>query len=224
MAIIKRKQGTDRFQVKVRGSDGLWISRCFRTHSDAESFETEVRHRKHVNVSVTSQSRQILVRDYFGKWYDGRDNQTSAGWRRHPLHLYRAYVDSLIGELKLGSITPQLISQIPVEMARLGRSAQTRLHVFNLLRKMFGDAIEMFQLLTFNLVLRKLKPRVPIKEARHLNLNQIKQLLLHVRGRPCSPGIWVQLFLGLRIGELQALTWDDLDFETGTVHIRPLFC
>jgi integrase len=35
--------------------------------------------------------------------------------------------------------------------------------------------------------------------------------------------IWLQLYLGLRAGELIALKWEDLDLETGRVTIRRTF-
>src|SRR5690606_15406226 len=149
-----------------------------------------------------------------------RDNHTSKGWQREQLRQYRTFIDPLIGDLKLASVTPHLISEELVHMAQLGKSPQTRLHAFNLLRKMFGDAVEMFQLLTFNPVLKKLKPRVPIKETRHLNIKQAKELLMYVVDKPNGLAIWLQLYLGLRIGELQALTWQDLDLDTGTIHIH----
>ena len=32
--------------------------------------------------------------------------------------------------------------------------------------------------------------------------------------------IWIQIYLGLRVGELIALRWEDIDLETGRIHIR----
>ena len=46
MAIIKRNRGTYRFQVRVRGSDSNWITRCFKTRYEAGLFETEVKSEK----------------------------------------------------------------------------------------------------------------------------------------------------------------------------------
>ena len=54
-------------------------------------------------------------------------------------------------------------------------------------------------------------------------MDQIRRLLTHVEGRRYGLAIWIQLFLGLRCGELQALTWEDVDLDTGRVFIRRTF-
>lgn len=145
---------------------------------------------------------------------------TSLGWRREQKRHYERYVREFIGYVRLHQVTPKLVSNILVAMAQQNLAAQTRLHVFNLLRKMFGDAIELFQVLTFNPVLLSLKPRVPLKESRHLSLAEAKRLIAYVVDKPYGVAIWLQLFLGLRVGELQALRWGDLDLEEGWVRIH----
>lgn len=85
---------------------------------------------------------------------------------------------------------------------------------------MFGDAVENYQYLAVNPVFRKLRPVVPEKEALHLNLNQVKALLSHAKGERYGLAIWIQIYLGLRIGELIALRWSDIDLDTYRIHIR----
>src|SRR4051812_6930333 len=41
-----------------------------------------------------------------------------------------------------------------------------------------------------------------------------------MRWRINGPAIWGQLFLGLRVGELIALRWSDVDLDDGRIHIR----
>lgn len=106
------------------------------------------------------------------------------------------------------------------QLAKMGKAKQTQLHVFTLLRKMFGDAIELFRLLTFNPAQRTLKPKVPIKETTHLNLGDAKKLLVHVADKPYGVAVWLQLYLGLRMGEVQALIWENVDLTEGLLRIR----
>lgn len=122
--------------------------------------------------------------------------------------------------VKLDRLVPSHVAEVLNHMARKGLSEQSRLHAFNLLRKMMGDAVELFQLLPRNPVKRSLKPKVPRKEARHLDLDQTRKLLSYVRDKEYGLAIWIQLYLGLRVGELQALTWDDLDIEKGICRIH----
>lgn len=221
MAIIKRKTN---YQVKIRGSDGKWLSKTFATKREAEAFEGQMMQHKRNGEQVSNMTNQITVDEYFLHWFEMVKSQASAGWRKEQHRLYQKYVSSLIGPKRLRSISPQLISGVLNEMAKLGKAEQTRLHVFALLRKMFGDAIELFQLVTFNPVLRKLKPRVPLKEARYLNVDQAKTLLSYVQGRDYCVAIWLQLYLGLRVGEVQALRWSSLDLDEGVLSIRSAYC
>jgi integrase len=129
-------------------------------------------------------------------------------------------VSPVIGKCKLEAINPQLVARVLNQIVTLGKSDQTQLHVFSLMRKIFGDAIEVFRFLTYNPVQKSFKPRVPIKEARHFNLSEVRTLLLHVEDKPYGLAIWLQLYLGLRVGELQALTWTDVDLTEGILSIR----
>jgi integrase len=122
--------------------------------------------------------------------------------------------------MRLRDVKPLHVKRVLIEMAKLGKSDQMRLHVFVLMRKMFGEAIETYQYLTFNPVIRKLKPKPVRKEAKHLNLDETKTLLTHVDGKKYGLAIWLQLYLGLRVGELQALRWEDIDLNFGRVTIR----
>ena len=71
----------------------------------------------------------------------------------------------MLGNCRLKEIRPHNVKRVLNEMANLGKSNQTRVHAFGLLRKMFGDGIEIYQYLTFNPALKKFKPDLPEKEA-----------------------------------------------------------
>jgi len=70
-----------------------------------------------------------------------------------------------------------MIKRIFIGMTSQGKAPQTQRLVFATMKKMFGDAVENYQYLASNPCLRKLKPAVVLKEAKHLNLLQVKTLL-----------------------------------------------
>ncbi|NDD04693.1 MAG: hypothetical protein EB078_07290 [Proteobacteria bacterium] len=53
-----------------------------------------------------------------------------------------------------------------------------------------------------------------------MNFSQVKALLSHTEDKKYGVAIWIQIYLGLRVGELIALRWEDIDLETGRIHIR----
>lgn len=218
MAIIKRPNGS--FQVKYRGSDGRWITRTFTTKREAEAFDLKVKQEKRNGGLVTNQGRNVTLDEFFGVWVETLKGGASTGWLKTRNQQYRDFVKPFLGSRRLQGIQPPDIATVMTRMVESGHSAQTRLHVFWLLHKLFSDAQESFRLVTFNPALRTYKPNIPSKEAAHLNLDQVRKLLSYVRGKPYGDAIWLHFFLGLRVGELQALRWQDVDLTSGIVYIR----
>ncbi len=218
MAIQKLPSGN--YQVKLRGTDGRWITKAFQLKEDAKGFENQLKHEKHRGNTVTNVSNHVTVDEFFADWFQGVELSASPGWRRCQHQFYKTYVRPILGDKKLKTVTPVLIAAVMKEMTKIGKSEQTRLHVFNLLRKMFRDAIELYQLVTHNPALRTFKPKVPRKEAKHLSVKQLTVLLEHTREMEHGVAIWLQAYLGLRVCEVIALKWSDLDLERGLVFIQ----
>lgn len=59
-----------------------------------------------------------------------------------------------------------------------------------------------------------------MKETNYLSLEQLKRLLSYISGKAYELAIWLGVYLGLRVGEIQALRWQDVDFEKQLIHIR----
>lgn len=218
MAIVKRSSGT--YQVKYRGNDGRWISETFPTKREAESFELELKKKKRSGSRITNSGQNLILDEYFALWAETVRGQSSSGWFKTRKQQYADFVKPLLGNHKLKTIQPPHIAAVLNRMNELGKAAQSRVHVYGLLHKMFRDADETFRLVSFNPVLRSFKPQIPVKEAPHLNLDQVRILLSCVRSRPYGRAVWLHFFLGLRVGELQALRWEDVDLGSGLVHIR----
>lgn len=220
MAIIKRSK---RYQVKLRDSEGKWIVRAVRTRKEAEGLEAELKNQMREG-HVSRDTERLTVDQFYREWFEANRHESSqSGWRAFQAQYYRDYIAPVIGAIFLKNVTPAHIQRIFVEMTKLGRAPQTQRLIYSTVRKLFGDAVEYYQYLVFNPVLKKLKPVVPIKEAAYLTLEQIVRLLRHVRGEKYGVGIWLQTYLGLRISELQGLRWTDVDLETGIVTIRQTF-
>jgi integrase len=223
-----RKLYNGNYQTKLKGPDGRYWTRVFQTKGEAETQDRIWKEQKREGTLGTTIERQMTVGDFFARWHkDLRDATTleeETGWRDLQAQIFRDYIHPVIGAVRLKNVTPQMIKGVLNEMAKKGRGKQTRRHAFGIMRKMFADAIEDYQYLTFNPVLKKLKPDVPIVEAPHLkHVDQMKRLLSAVEGKHFELAVWIQLFAGLRIGEVQALCWEDVDLEAGTLSVKRTF-
>ena len=66
-------------------------------------------------------------------------------------------------------------------------------------------------------------PKIPRTEARYLNDEEAKQFLAALMIEPdirIKTALMLDLFTGARRGELCGLSWPDIDFEGGVIHIR----
>lgn len=225
MAIVvrRRKKGIT-YQVKVEGDDGRFVTGTFERKSDAEKYEAELFARKRAGYAVSGWANRVTLDEYLEHWHTHTKNAcVSEGWRRDQLSYYRRYVAPVVGQLRLQALTPAHVQSVMDRMSEMGRSSQMRLHVYNLLHKMFEDAIELFELVTRNPVIRRIRPKPEYKEARFLSLAEARKLLLAVEGTSIEAAIWLQLYTGLRVGEIQALRWSDLDFQRSTLIVRGTF-
>lgn len=218
MAVIKRSNGT--YQVKYRGSDGRWITKSFPTKRDAEDCDASLKKEKRGGEMLSNEGKNLTLDEFSEIWFETFKTQSSSGWRRMQRQLYADFVKPVIGEMKVVAVKPPAVTKVLNRMADMGRAPLTQNHVYGLLRHMFRDAIETFRLVAHNPVLRTFKPRGSTRVPPHLNLLQARELLADVRGKPYGEAIWIQFFLGLRVGEMQALRWEDVDLDVGMIHIR----
>ena len=63
-------------------------------------------------------------------------------------------------------------------------------------------------------------PKIVRKELTPLDTEDIQKFLTEIRGNPFEILLSVTLFMGLREGEVLALSWHNVDFEHGTVLIN----
>ena len=66
-------------------------------------------------------------------------------------------------------------------------------------------------------------PKVETKEARHMDVPEARRMLALIEGEPLEGAILLGLAGGLRIGEAVAVSWGDLDLETGVLVVRGSF-
>lgn len=223
MAIEKRygKRTGWHYQVKVKGSDGRWITETFRTRAEAEKKEAELRLQKLKGGFVTNLSRQLEVMRYFEEWHrEGKTGNASEGYRNTQRQLFRDYINPIIGKMKLQEVTPAHVARVLAYAAELGRGPAQRLHIYNVMHKMFGDGVELYEILPRNPCIRKLRPKVPQREMRYLEIDDLITLLRFVEGRPYQTAIWLQVFAGLRVGEVEYLKWEHVDLKYGIIHVR----
>lgn len=197
MAITTRrnKKGVS-YRVWIRGSDGVPITKTFKAQADAKRFETHLLAQIHKGRSVSNEVNRLTVDGFFASSFEETHSKTCEGWKKSKLLMYQKYVSPFIGQMKLTAVRGQHINKVLTSMAKDGLSPQMSLHVFNLLRKLFNDAVEDYDYLAHSPVKRKHKPIVPEKETPHLSVDQARKLLTYVKGKSYEVAIWLEVLLG----------------------------
>src|SRR5947209_1148812 len=106
----KRRDGSFGYQVKVRGTDGRWITDTFDRRTDAERFEAEVKLKKLRGHSVIG--AELTVIQFWDEWRHAGRTRVSAGWKMSQDQMFKDYISPVIGSQKLGAINPALITKV----------------------------------------------------------------------------------------------------------------
>jgi integrase len=222
MAIKKLKSGS--FQARLLGIDGRTLTKAFASRLEAEEQVLRWKREKKEGTLRSRDVRRITLDAFFTEWFAGLvASGSNSGWRKHQLQHYRDYVSPLIGAELMTEIRPRAIQRVLLGMAERGKAPSTQSHVFSLLHKMYSDAMDTYEYVSFNPVIRKLRPRIIVREAPHLNRDQASRLAQYVQDRKYGTAILLQLFTGLRVGEVQGLRWEDLDLSANRLTVRRVY-
>lgn len=148
-----------------------------------------------------------------------------AGQRVRPrtLSTYRDAVEKHlipgIGNVRLDKLTPQRLQAWISDHTKAGASAGTVRYARAVLRVALNRALR------WNLVARNVAtlvdvPRAPKHEITPLSPTQVQQFLGLVKGHRLEALFTVGVALGLREGEVLALSWDDVNLDAATLRVR----
>ena len=146
----------------------------------------------------------------------------------------RLYILPKLGSVPLNRLTANDLQQFINWMRRDGRSdhresrgeglsSNTIRHCYGLCRRALEEA-----------AVEKLIPKNPAKECKLpsakpkeltiLNREELQKLLIQARAEGYYEVFLLELTTGLRVGELMALRWDDLNLKTGELRIERQVC
>src|SRR6266567_8582882 len=136
---------------------------------------------------------------------------------------YRGYLDKHIlpalGRIPVQKLTPQHVQAFYTRKQQEGLSAKSINNIHGMLHKALDHAVR------WGLVPRNVCDAVSLpKQTRHemqpLTEKQARQLLVAARGHSLEGLLTLAVTTGMRSGELLALKWKDINFDTASLHIR----
>jgi integrase len=223
LTLRKRKKGPDVWQFRWM-ENGKPKSVLVGTIEKYPSKSDAERAVEHLRVKVNAQSPQqqfhaISVGALIDRFME---EYAPKRCRRHTQRNYRGLFENHIRP-RWGGEFVEKVRTIAVEewLEDYPHSRQVKSHVRNLMHTLFQAAIrwEMVERNPTELVRQSAKR---LKTPRALTSAELK-LLLDQLSEPYKAMVMTATCLGLRVSELVALQWGDLDFETLTVKVQRSF-
>lgn len=222
--IYKRRDG--RWEGRIKRSaylqgGGKYQSVYGKTYGEVKRKLDEARQEK----CFAAGRCTITMKEAVNIWYADKRGD----WKEGTYAVYRQTVEKYIipglGEQPLYKINNQAMAEFVAKIRRQNKEqGLSGVYLFYIcgivqrvmihIQKKTGEKLE----IPANPVSVEKRPKVMPPEIRELSVLE-KYLLQNTKDNTCL-GILTALHTGLRIGELCALTWKDIDLETGLLHVR----
>lgn len=136
--------------------------------------------------------------------------------------LYRKWIQPTLGDIALRRITPAMLEKIMFRMLKDNKSAASIRYALAVVSQVWTQALARDVIEGECPVRRVKKPRQDNRRMRFLSHEEAKKLLsaLAERAPDMHDIALLSLYAGLRAGEINALTWADVDMDNGTVYIK----
>ena len=151
------------------------------------------------------------------------------GVKASTAYLYRRtielYIDPHLGHIRLDALNAHTVQHFYNELAKPSKpdaaplSAKSIKNIHGVLHKALQQAV-LLNYICYNPTTACVLPKIVKKEIRPLTDQQTAQLLNLLKGSRYEIPLTVDLFTGLREGELLGLMWDCVDFEKGTILVN----
>ena len=170
----------------------------------------------------------LKYKDWLNEWLENYVKQASKvkTYTRYA-QIANSHLIPRLGDYEMEEISPQLLQQQIVDLRKCGNCvtgeglAPTTVNlIVAVIQESLATAyeLELCQQYTADKIKR---PRVEEKKVECFSVPEQKQIEEAVRNdkRPKTVGILLCLYTGLRIGELLALEWADIDFEKREISV-----
>jgi integrase len=194
-----------------------------KTPSGREAAELWLAQRRAEKLSGTyREPSTILFSDFASDWLGSHpsiDPRTRVLYEQR----VRDYLDPVLGDLRLGEITGRHVRQVKDRASAAGRAGWTQKGILALLSGILSYAVDQEHISHNPVSSLSKRDRPKSKEGgrgpkRILTAEELRALLKTV-GPKYRPLFAVAAFAGLRLSEVLALVWGDVDFDQGFIRV-----
>lgn len=213
-SISQRSNGTWRAQVSINGQR---ISFGAPTKVECQQWIRKTLHT--VDEMVENQDPSITVSEFLEDWLD----KAKIGLRPNTVINYdgiiRRHIKPLIGNLKLTELNLFRVERFYTDLLNKGNGPRLVRHTHSVLHRALERAVR-YDLINKNPTHGATLPRYSPPEMKVLDEAQVNRFLMTAQGSPFKALYHLAIVTGMRLGEIYGLTWDDLHWHSGELHVR----
>mgnify|MGYP004697811581 FL=1 len=226
--VYKRATWRYRFEAAPVGGKRRRVEKSgFRTKKEALVAGTKA-YNEYLNVGRTFVPSEISVADYLDEWLELRKPELRPNSIRIYSQRIKMQIKPALGKYKLSAITAADIQRLINDLFMQGVSRETIAGVKSVLTNALKYAVEPMGYLQHapidgvKLPSRRVRPPVPPRTRVREPITpadwmQIKEL---ISGKSGYLAFVIGYHTGMRAGEVLGLSWEDIDFDNKTLHVR----
>lgn len=214
--ILKRKdKGKERFYTAIR-HDGKRKWLYGETRGEVQRKLDAVKAQIAAGRSFSQESP--FVSDYLNKWLERKRAETGyQTWNDYRYSMGK-HVIPLLGDVRLNQLRPMHFDRLHAAMQLAGIAVSTQRKVRAIFRAALADAVLRGEL-DRNPSSRVRLPKRDQKDYALLTIDQMQRFLVEAKTDPHGL-LWAIFALtGLRVSEVLALRWGDIDWQAGTLRV-----
>ena len=161
----------------------------------------------------------LTLNAFFETWLrEIKENTVKANTISVYMEIYKIHIAPILGKMQVSSINKLMVQRLLNNMSKNGLSPNTLAKTKAILYSIFKEAMEN-RMISYN-PCENITIRRDKTERRVLSSSEQKIFLETIRGSRYEMLCILGLSTGLRIGELSALRWSDIDFEEKTLTVE----
>ena len=214
-----------RFEAASIGGKRKQISKSgFRTKKEAERAGTKALAEYNETATIVTPS-EMSVADLFDSWLENyvKVNLSESCVKNYGSAI-KNHLKPTVGKYKVRSITTEILQNVVNRLYTEKNLAYSSMMIINaILKGVFNYARKTLKIILYSpaedVMVPKLGPRD--KRLRIHSIHEIERVLTYLMDKPHKYyAALIAYYTGMRISEVYALTWDDIDFEEGTIRVN----
>ena len=221
---IKLKSGEIHYQITIDGGRDELTGKRIRAFKNVNGSKREAKSVMHRMITemeqgLLTQKTNKKVGEWMDEWLDNYlpniEDTTRIGYKTK----IRCYIKPAIGNILIKSLRAEHVQKLVNEMIEKELSPKSIRDTFNNINAAMKKAVKL-RLIPYNPCEAVELPKLKKYRANVYPIQMIHTLLDTAEGTDMYLPIFLLVMVGLRRGELLALTWDDIDFKNNILKVR----